>query len=180
MPGLTVFWLYTPLIQKVTNRFSFSFFQKIRCSFLVRYWKARSNQAISLFVIYEKHEGRAKSAPLPGRGLTCVNSELNGQGMIHFQFFIGTLLVIYAGLSVNWNENNFLKTVFCVLFLLFSLEHSKFWQSRYLHGSSRMMMLPTFYDCCLPSFGSISKRYLYASWLMKFEFHALDFKYKTS
>ena len=61
VPGLIVFWLYTHLIQKVTKRFSF--FRKMHRLFLVRYWKVvRKNQAISLFDIFEKHEGRAKSA----------------------------------------------------------------------------------------------------------------------
>ena len=64
-PGLSFFLLYTPLIQKVINRFSFSFCQKMRRSFLVRFQKSRKNQSISLFDIYEKREGRAKSAPPP-------------------------------------------------------------------------------------------------------------------
>ena len=45
------------------------FFQKMHRSFLVRYGKSRENQAISLFDICEKHEGRSKSAsPFPGVG----------------------------------------------------------------------------------------------------------------
>ena len=70
VPGLIIFWLYTPEFKKLWTEYRF-FFQKMRRSFLVRYWKARNNQAISLLDICGKLEGRAKSAPppLPGRGL---------------------------------------------------------------------------------------------------------------
>ena len=56
-----------PLIQKVLNRFSISFFQKMCCSFLASCWKPRKNHAISLLDICEKHAGMAKSAPPPSR-----------------------------------------------------------------------------------------------------------------
>ena len=53
----------------------FDFFQKMRRLFLVRYWKSRKNQAISLFDICEKHEGRAKSAPPPFPGAGFNNTK---------------------------------------------------------------------------------------------------------
>ena len=64
MPGLTVFWVYIPLIQKVTNRFSFSFFFR-KCA--IHFWSGTEKRVKiepSVFLISsQKHEGRAKSAP---------------------------------------------------------------------------------------------------------------------
>ena len=69
-PSGSFFFIYTPLIQKVTDRFSISFLWKMRRLFLVRYWKVRKNHTGSFFDISEKHEGSSRSAPpLPGRGL---------------------------------------------------------------------------------------------------------------
>ena len=62
------FFFYFPPTPKITNRFSISFLlKKMRRSSSGKYWKACKNQEISLFDIYEKHEGRAKSAPSPAR-----------------------------------------------------------------------------------------------------------------
>ena len=79
---------------------------------------------------------------------------------------------IYAGLSVNWNESSFLN---CILrFSLFSLEHSKSWQS--VNGSSTII-LSTFMIAILQALDQSSSK-LADCWI--FESHALDFESKTS
>ena len=69
-PGGAFFDLTPLLFQKVQIDFQF-LFQKKRRLFLVRYWKARENQAVS-FLYPRKTWGEGKICPLSGCVLTCV------------------------------------------------------------------------------------------------------------
>ena len=66
------------------------FFQKMCRLFLVRYWKARKDQAISVFDIDEKHEGGGNLPRLPGRGLTDLDLHMgqNVKMSVIIEFFV--------------------------------------------------------------------------------------------
>ena len=75
-PGWPFFWVYTPLIQKVTNRLSFSFYR--RCA--IHFWLGTEKRVKTeplVFLIYSKNmRGGEKSAP-PSRARVNMLNYLN-------------------------------------------------------------------------------------------------------
>ena len=76
-------------MHSVNGQNLYATFQKMHRSFLGKYWKARKNQAVSLFDISEKHEERAKSAPL---SRARVKPVWEVQNMLECDLFVGKRL----------------------------------------------------------------------------------------